>query len=296
MRSLTKILIACAVVGAAGAWVITRPAPLDPDFAKGHQPDAKAGALVFAAAGCASCHAAPGAEGDDKLVLAGGYSFASDFGTFYAPNISPSDGAGIGGWTLPQFARAVTQGVSPEGQHYYPAFPYGTYVRMTVGDVSDLFAYMKGLPASEMASKSHDLGFPFNIRRTLGFWKLLFFNDDFRLKGNLTATLERGRYLVEAQGHCGECHTARNALGGLDRDRWLAGAPNPSGKGKIPNITPAGLDWPEGDIAYYLSTGFTPDFDSVGGSMAAVVANMAKLPDSDRAAIAAYLKAVPAVE
>lgn len=272
---------------------MTRPAPLEPDFGQGHVPDAQAGALVFAATGCASCHAAPGAEGDEKLVLAGGYSFASDFGTFYAPNISPSVEAGIGGWTLPEFARAVTAGVSPDGQHYYPAFPYASYTRMTDADVSDLFAYMQGLPPSEVASKPHDVGFPFNIRRSLGGWKLLFLDDKDRLAGDLDPVLSRGRYLVEAMGHCGECHTPRNALGGLELDRWLAGAPNPSGKGKIPNITPAALDWSEADIAYYLTTGFTPDFDSVGGSMAAVVTNTAKLPDSDRTAIAAYLKAVP---
>lgn len=293
---MLKIFIACAIVGAGGAWVLTRPAPLEPDFAQGHVADPQAGALVFAATGCASCHAAPGAEGEDKLVLAGGYSFASDFGTFYAPNISPSPDAGIGTWSLPEFARAVTKGVSPEGQHYYPAFPYASYVRMTQEDVSDLFAYMQGLPPSEVASKPHDVGFPFNIRRSLGGWKLLFFDDNNRLAGNLDPDLERGRYLVEAMGHCGECHTPRNALGGLELDRWLAGAPNPSGKGRIPNITPAALDWSEADIVYYLTTGFTPDFDSVGGSMAAVVTNIAKLPDSDRAAIAAYLKAVPAAE
>jgi mono/diheme cytochrome c family protein len=111
-----------------------------------------------------------------------------------------------------------------------------------------------------------------------------------------TPELEAGRYLAEALAHCGECHTPRNAMGGLDRSRWLAGAPNPSGEGRIPNITPAALDWSAADIAEYLKSGFTPEFDTAGGSMAAVVAGTSRLSDADRAAIAAYVKAVPPVE
>lgn len=294
MKTLLRLLILGAVIGAGVFWFVTRPAPLDPDFAAGHTADAEVGAQVFAAAGCSSCHAAPEATGEDKLVLSGGHAFASDFGTFYAPNISPGE-AGIGGWSLPDFARAVTQGVSPRGQHYYPAFPYTSYLHMTDADVADLYAYMQTLPVSDVASKSHDVGFPFNIRRSLGGWKMLYVKDGFVLQGDLSPELERGRYLVEALGHCGECHTPRDALGGLDRSAWLSGAPNPSGKGQIPNITPGKLDWSESDLVYYFESGFTPDYDSVGGSMAAVVGNLAQLPESDRAAIAAYLKAIPPV-
>ncbi len=292
MRLLAKICALVAVLGAGALWALTRPAPLPNSVAEDHVADAANGALVFAAAGCASCHAAPGATDEDKLILAGGYSFASDFGTFYAPNISWSD-EGIAGWSLPAFARAVRQGVSPEGQHYYPAFPYTAYQHMTDGDVADLFAYMQGLPPSDTPSTAHDVGFPFNIRRGLGIWKQMFVSDDFVLADTADATLMRGRYLVEALAHCGECHTPRNALGALDRSAWLSGAPNPSGKGRIPDITPAGLEWSEADLVYYFESGLTPDYDSVGGSMAPVVSNLAQLPESDRAAIAAYLKALP---
>ncbi len=296
MKTLLRLLIFCALVGAGVGWVLTRPAPLDPDFAAEHTADPDSGAMIFAAAGCASCHAAPEAEGDAKLVLAGGEPFASDFGTFYAPNISPGP-EGIGGWDLSSFARAVTKGVSPEGQHYYPAFPYAAYLHMTDADVSDLYAYMQSLPVSDTPSKAHDVGFPFNIRRGLGLWKQLYVSDDFVLtESDLSPEVERGRYLVEALGHCAECHTPRNSLGGLNRAAWLGGAPNPSGKGQIPNITPGKLDWSESDLVYYFETGFTPDYDSVGGSMASVVSNLAQLPESDRAAIAAYLKAVPPVD
>jgi mono/diheme cytochrome c family protein len=110
------------------------------------------------------------------------------------------------------------------------------------------------------------------------------------------AELERGRYIVEALAHCAECHTPRNAMGGLDRARWMAGAPNPSGDGRIPGITPAQLDWSAQDIAYYLETGFDPDFDSAGGTMGSVVRNFANLTAEDRAAVAAYVKALPPID
>ena len=293
MRGFLIALGVCAFLGAGAAWVLTAPAALDPEFAAGHVPDARNGQLVFTAAGCASCHAAPDAEGEASLVLAGGQSFDSAFGTFHAPNISPGP-EGIGGWSLPEFARAVTRGVDPEGAHLYPAFPYTAYIHMTASDVSDLYAYFQELPVSDRPSQAHDLAFPFNIRRGLGVWKRLYLRDDFVLQDASDATLDRGRYLVEALAHCGECHTPRDKLGGLDRAAWLSGAPNPSGKGQIPDITPAGLDWSETDLVYYFESGLTPDYDSVGGSMAHVVSNLAALPESDRAAIAAYLKALPA--
>ncbi|MGR3578507.1 MAG: c-type cytochrome, partial [Sagittula sp.] len=131
----------------------------------------------------------------------------------------------------------------------------------------------------------------FNIRRSLGGWKLLFFSDDYVMPAGDN---ERGRYLAETLAHCGECHTPRNALGGLDKGRWLAGAPNPSGQGTIPALTPDKLTWSATDVAYYLETGFTPDFDSVGGHMAEVVDNFSKLSAEDRTAVANYIKALPA--
>lgn len=290
-----KSAVGLGVVAAAVGWGVTRPAPLPDSVASGHTGQADAGALVFFAAGCASCHTAPGNEADGPAVLAGGQPFASDFGTFYAPNISPHPEQGIGGWSLPEFARAVRRGVSPDGQHFYPAFPYTAYQHMTDTDVADLFAYMQTLPASDTASAAHDVGFPFSLRRGLGVWKLLFDDSDYVLAGDLSAIEERGRYLAEGLGHCAECHTPRNALGGLDRSMWFAGAPNPSGQGKIPNITPAELDWSDGDLMAYFATGLTPEYDSAGGQMAKVVENLAKLPQEDRAALVAYLNLVPAI-
>ena len=191
----------------------------------------------------------------------------------------------------------VQDGVSPEGRHSYPAMPYTAYNKMLKQDVVDLKAFMDTLPPSAIPSKDHAVGFPFNIRRSLGGWKFLFGGSGWVMPDSAATTpeLQRGRYIVEALAHCGECHTPRNLLGGLDKSRWLAGAPLPDGPGRVPNVTPGKLDWSDKDILSYLTTGFTPSFDVAGGSMAHVVMNMGKLPESDVAAVVAYLKAVPAI-
>ncbi len=288
LRTLVILAGFGLAVAAAGLW-LTRPVSLAEARFATFDGDATRGESVYWASGCASCHIAP--ESEDKLVLAGGQRFATEFGAFVAPNISPHPEAGIGSWTLAEFASAVTQGTSPEGQHYYPVFPYASYVRMTDADLADLWAFFQTLPHSDRANEAHDVGFPFNIRASLGGWKLLFKDADWVAEAT-TPDLERGRYLVEALAHCGECHTPRNVLGALNEGAWMSGAPNPSGKGRIPGLTPSKLDWVESDIAYYLETGFTPDFDSAGGEMAAVIENTARLTPEDRAAIAAYVKAL----
>ena len=295
MRVL-RWLVGLGVVVAAVLWFLARPAPLAEADVAGLTGDALHGELVFWAAGCASCHMAEKAQGDAQLVLSGGQRFPSDFGTFLAPNISQDPTEGIGGWSLLDLANAVTRGVSPEGAHYYPALPYASYARMQLQDVADLYAFLKTLPADPTPSQPHEIGFPFSIRDSIGVWKLLYLTNDWALPGSLTPTAERGRYIAEALAHCGECHTPRTALGGMDVSRWLGGAPNPSGTGRIPNITPAKLGWTAPDIVQYLTTGFTPDYDSVGGHMVHVVENMARLPETDRAAVAEYLLAVPGIQ
>ena len=170
-------------------------------------------------------------------------------------------------------------------------------------DVSDfkkqlgLKGYLDTLPAVSNAVEETALAFPFNIRRGMGLWKLLFMHPDPVIAvGGSDPQVARGRYLVEGPGHCGECHTPRNVIGGTDYSNWLAGSPAAEGEGFVPNITPGegGIgDWAAADIAYYLESGFTPDFDSVGGAMVEVQENMAKLSKDDRDAIAAYLKTVP---
>jgi len=294
MRRLILSLLALAILGLSIFWVVTMPHPRDMVPYAALTADPAHGELVFWATGCASCHMAPKAERDAELVLAGGQAFATQFGTFYAPNVSTDKDQGIGGWDLATFVHAVQDGISPEGEHFYPAMPYTAYTHMVPQDVVDLKAFMDTLPASATPNVDHAVAFPFNIRRALGVWKLLFVSDAWVMPAP-TPVVARGRYIVEAMAHCGECHTARNLLGGLQKSSWLAGAPLPDGPGRVPNITPAKLTWSAADIAAYLITGFTPDFDVVGGPMAHVVANMAKLPVSDVAAVVAYLKTVPAV-
>ncbi|MHA3914872.1 c-type cytochrome [Halovulum sp. GXIMD14793] len=297
MRRLLKFLLVLAAIGVGAGWWLTSPEFIRASDLPDHSGDPARGETIFAEGGCASCHAAPGASGDDKRVLAGGLAFPSDFGTFYAPNISPGP-QGIGDWSTADLVTAMQKGVRPDGAHYYPAFPYTSYARMDMRDIIDLKAYLDTLPVSEVVSKPHDVGFPFSIRRGLGLWKLLYLDPDPVIDVAETEQLLRGRDLVEGAGHCSECHTPRNLIGGLNTSRWLAGGPNPDGEGTIPNITPheTGIgSWSETDIVYYLESGFTPDFDSAGGAMAKVIDNTAKLDPTDREAIAAYLKAVPAV-
>ena len=299
MRRLLLILAGVALLCAGFGLFITRPIQLSqPDIAALSTGDALRGENVFWAGGCASCHATPKSEGDAHLVLAGGLELKTDFGIFVAPNISSSPEHGIGAWPIGDFASAMLKGVSPDGAHYYPAFPYGSYARMTGQDIADLYAFMKTLPASENVPAGNQLNFPFNIRAAVGGWKLLYLNAKPRVNVDTKdVILARGQYLVEGSGHCGECHTPRDFLGGFKSDSWLAGAANPDGEGKIPNITTGSKHvgaWSASEIVAYLETGFTPDFDSVGGSMVSVQKNLSHLPKADLEAIAAYLKAVPA--
>ncbi|MBZ0129944.1 MAG: cytochrome c [Rhodobacteraceae bacterium] len=280
------------LAGFAAFWGLTMPQRLDADALAGMDGDPARGERVFHLGGCAACHAAPSAEGDARLVLAGGMAFPSPFGTFRAPNISPDPDHGIGGWSAYDLVNAMRYGTAPDGRHYYPAFPYTSYIRASTADIVDLKAFLDTLPPSATPSAPHEVGFPFNIRRGLGLWKLLFLNEDPAFTGDPSDQARRGQALAEGLGHCGECHTPRGALGQTLEDAWLQGAPHPSGKGKIPAL--AGLDWSAADIAAYLKTGFTPEFDTAGAEMAEVIQNLAQLPDEDRAAIAAYIKALPA--
>lgn len=299
MKRLVQLGLVLALFGAAIFWLLTAPNKVGPQelaSISDHTIDLDNGENLFWAGGCASCHAAPGATGDDKKLLSGGLVLETEFGGFAAPNISPDEGHGIGAWSFADFANAMKLGVSPDGSHYYPAFPFASYTHMPMSDLADLFAFMKQLPPSDVMSVESDIAFPFNVRRGLGLWKLLYLNNnpvvsDQEIDNN--PLLQRGRYLVEGPGHCGECHTPRTLAGGMNRSKWLEGAPNPEGKGRVPDITNGsdGLaDWAEADIAFALETGFTPEFDSLGSSMADVVLNYANVRTSDREAIAAYLK------
>lgn len=290
-RSIKWLVISALVLALVSAllfWPLTQPVFLSLADLPAHAADPVNGEQMFHAGGCTSCHG----EG-----LEGGLALESDFGTFHVPNISPDPDTGIGNWSELDLVNAMMLGTSPGGSHYYPSFPYPSYTRMKVQDILDLKAYLDTLPPVDHAVKSHDLRFPWNVRRAIGLWKYVYLRQGPVVSEDRDdPVFERGRYLVEGAGHCGECHTPRSLLGGLRLNSWLAGGPNPDGEGRVPNITPDpdGLgSWSESEIAYYLESGFTPDFDTVGGSMVAVQEHMALLPEADLNAIAAYLKSIP---
>jgi mono/diheme cytochrome c family protein len=298
MYRLFFALLALTMAGTAGV------AAQDAD-ADARKPDVKNGRYLYFAGGCASCHAAPAspkcdeAASEDDLKPVGGRCLKTEFGTFHVPNITPDKETGIGGWSETDFIRAMKEGRSPEGYNYYPAFPYGSYQRMTRSDLTDLWGFLQTLEPIRSTTPDHELSFPYNIRKGLTAWKLLYLDGKtFEPDPAKSAKLNRGAYLVEGPGHCGECHTPRNWFGGMIEARKLGGAPNPEGRGFIPNITPheTGIaPWSEKDIVFALTTGFKPDGDVMGSTMAKVQKNMAQLTDEDRDAIAAYLKSVPPV-
>jgi len=282
-------------LGAGAVWLLSAPRPAFPASGKGvaDTGDVERGRLIFAAGDCASCHASPGQP--DRLRLGGGLALASPYGTFRVPNISPDPVDGIGAWTATDLANALLSGVSPAGTHYYPSFPYPSFAQMRPADVSDLMAYLRTLPAVQGRTPPHELSPPFRIRRMVGLWKLLFF-DQRPIVPDATrdALWNRGRYLVEAVAHCAECHSTRNLLGAIKPGTRYAGAVDPEGVGYIPNITPARIGrWSAADIVRMLSSGDTPDHGRVGSSMTDVVTNTAMLPEQDRLAIAVYIKSLP---
>jgi mono/diheme cytochrome c family protein len=296
IRILALAALLIAPIGAGGFWALSIPQTISPDSLGPHQVDLENGKTLFEAGGCVSCHAVPGQP--DKSRLGGGLALHSPFGTFYVPNISPNPRDGIGRWTEAQFVTALKEGTSPDGRHYYPAFPYPSYQLIKLEDLRDLFGYLKTLPPVQGKVRDHDLAFPFTIRRALGVWKLLFLDGgSFAPDPRRSAAYNRGAYLVNGPGHCAECHTPRNFLGALVTSQRFAGAPNLEKRGWVPNITQYGLkDWSEKDIAYLLETGQTPDGDSVGSSMTEVVRNTAQLSEEDRAAMATYIKSLPPIE
>jgi mono/diheme cytochrome c family protein len=302
MKRLLILFVPLLVAGLVAFWLLTAPATWaalrgDGKLMPTRPGDPTRGERLFYAGGCSSCHAVPGQ--DDKTKLGGGLALTSGFGTFHVPNISSDPQDGIGGWSEADFIRAMREGLSPDGRHYYPAFPYTSYQRMNPDDLADLFAHLKALPAVRGRAPDHDLAFPFNIRRSVGVWKLLFLDGQiFRPDPGKDAEWNHGAYLVEGPGHCGECHTPRNALGAMRPAMAYSGGPDPEGKGWVPNITPdaTGIaDWSKGDVAEVLKSGFTPNYDAVGGSMAPVVRNTAHLTDEDRSGMAAFVKSLPAI-
>jgi len=256
------------------------------------------GQYIFNLAGCKSCHTD---EKNNGPFLAGGVPLKTPFGTFYGPNITPDPTYGLGGWSESDFIRALREGRGRDGAHLFPVFPFTSFTRMTDDDAKDLWAYLKTVPPVATPNKPHDVSFPFNVRLGQMVWKWLFFTPGrFAPDPAKSPEINRGGYIVQALGHCGECHTQRNLLGGVDTAKALAGNTRGPDKDVVPNITPdaeTGIGkWSNGDLASLLSDGMTPDGDFVGGSMGEVVRNTtSKLSAADARAVIAYLRALPPV-
>lgn len=296
LRFLLRAVLVLSLLGLAGFYALTMPSTLTEAALTARSASLANGEVMFNIGGCVSCHATPKQE--NRLKLGGGLALPSPFGIFKVPNISSDPKTGIGSWTELQFVNAMLKGVGRNNEHLYPSLPYTSYQRMALGDVRDLYAFLKTLPPDATPTESHQLPFPFNIRRTLGGWKLLFLDGkSFAPDPARDAVYNRGAYLVEGPGHCAECHSGRNILGGIKPAQRFAGGADPEGKGWVPNITPHadGLEkWSQKDMEFFLETGLAPDGASVGSNMAEVIQNTAKLSADDRRAMATYLKALPA--
>lgn len=257
------------------------------------------GEYLFHAAGCTTCHTKEDKKGPP---LAGGRALKTAFGIFYSSNITPDPDTGIGRWSEADFRRALREGISPDGKHYYPAFPYTSYTRLTEADLHALWKYLSSRQSVRVANKPHELPWYLRSRTLLGVWKTLYFRPGaLQPPSDRPPAWNRGAYLVKAVAHCGECHTPRNFLGGFKEAQPLAGNPHGVDDTRIPNITPdrkTGIGkWSTSDIAGYLETGMTPDGDFAGDLMADVIDNStSRLTRDDRRAIALYLKSLPAVE
>ena len=295
LRKALLFVVAVAMLGFAVFWFVTIPSTVAASALAPHTPDLANGKTMFLAGDCSSCHAVPMQE--DSTRLGGGLGLVSKFGTFYVPNISSDPKDGIGGWTEAQFVTALTKGVSPEGEHLYPVFPYTSFQRMGSDDLRDLFAYIKSLPPVSGTVREDGVPFPMNIRRLVGGWKMLYLDGmAFKVDPSKSTSWNRGAYLVNGPAHCAECHSPRNKLGAIVAEKRMSGNPNTFGQLGFPNITQAKLGkWTQAEIAEMLSTGFTADGDRVGGPMTEVVRSTSQLSAEDRAAMAEYIKSLPPI-
>jgi nicotinate dehydrogenase subunit B len=244
------------------------------------------GKMLAALGDCAVCHTAPGGQ-----PYAGGRAIETPFGTVYSRNITPDGATGIGGWSYAAFARAMREGISRDGTHLYPVFPYTDFTRSSDADLEALYAYLMSRPAVAAVTPRAKLAFPMNVRPVMAAWNLLFHRPGaYRPDPTRSAEWNRGAYLVEGLGHCGGCHTPRNALGAELASRPLAGGWAEGWEAPALNgLSHAPIPWSEAELYTYLRTGYSALHGPAAGPMGPVVREMAALPDADLRAMAHYL-------
>jgi mono/diheme cytochrome c family protein len=291
-RRIAAALALGAVLVAAVFFVLTAARPSD-RLLPAHTPDVANGEMLFHAGGCMACHKPPFGA-DDSDLPTGRAAFSTPIGTMYPGNLTPDPDTGIGRWTAEEFVDAMTEGVSPDHRHYFPAFPYTSYRNMRDEDVLDLRAYLMSLPPVRSSQRDADVPMIGLARRIVGLWKRFAFRGrTFRPDPDRDAVWNRGAYLVQGPGHCGECHTPRNALMILDDSRQLEGGPHPRGEGHVPslrNLIDRGRYADAADLTLALQFGETLGYDKLSsGGMAAVQMNLARLPEDDLRAISEYV-------
>lgn len=297
MRRLWKgagsiAVLAAVGVGAVYAWPIGTPPPEALSSLEG---DVSKGAYLARAAGCIACHTNP----EGGAPLAGGVALDTPFGTLYSPNLTTDPNAGIGDWSIEEFAVAVRQGISPTGEAYYPAFTYPFYGDLSDQDIADLWAAFQTVPPNDTPSRAADMAFPFDQRAALKLWRALYLYDPSTepVEGQ-PDDWNRGKWLVEGVTHCAACHTTRNVLGGrMTETAKFAGSDMLPGNGSAPPIDTASLvenGWDVESLAYALRSGITPEGDAFGNSMGEVVLfGTQYLTEDDLTAMATYLMDQP---
>lgn len=279
-------LAGATTVAALVAWPIGR----DPEKIE-LTGDVQRGAYLARASGCIACHTNYEEGG---APLAGGAPLVTDFGTFYPPNLTTDSDHGLGDWDVEKFAKAVRQGIAPDGTPYYPAFTYPFYADFSDQQIADLWAAFQTVPPVATSAPQHDVGFPFDQRWGLKLWRAAFFSDpQTEPVANRSAEWNRGRELVRGAAHCSACHTGRNLAGGRDPNAFFAGNDALPGGNKAPAILPDALaerGWTIDNLSYALRSGITPSGDVFGGSMGEVVQNGTSfLTNADLQAMATYL-------
>jgi mono/diheme cytochrome c family protein len=295
--SLTAVVVGLAIAGAI--W-LSAPNPVDAESLPAHVANLQNGKILYTAGGCISCHKPSAASiktGANVDLPSGGAPLSTPLGPVFAPNITPDKATGIGGWTQAMFVSAMQRGVSPDGRHYIPAFPYTSYARMKVADILDIWAYINSLTPVNSLKHDDNLMLEPVLRRGIGLWKLAAISAPIEFDASKSAEWNRGAYLVNGPGHCGECHTPRNVLMISQSSNALDGGPHPDGHGTVPSLhrlIERKVFSDVEDLATALREGEEGGYEHMSsGGMGEVQTNLSRLPEAEVMAIATYLSTLP---